>query len=110
MAAKTTELAKLLRKYEKKNPMLIAADIYRWSCKTSFLDVEDYISSIRKDLGLSENSDVYVFDMEDKDYMTQYSETLMKYTGKDISIQVEPSFVDTCDGEFDCIVLVVTRN
>lgn len=105
--AKTTELAKLLRKYEKKSKKLLDD---AWSCKTSFLDVEDYVSSIRKDLGLGENSDVYVFDMEDKDYMTQYSETLMKYIGKDISIQVEPSFVDTCDGEFDCIVLVVTRN
>jgi hypothetical protein len=48
--------------------------------------------------------------MEKHDYMDFFFETLMHYVGKDVSIQVNKTWTNTCDGEFYLIVLVVTRN
>ena len=108
MAAKTTELSKLLKKIEKKiNKM----DDDMWSCGCMFKDMDDYKQYIRKELKLTKKSDLYIFDMDEEDYMDEFYETLMKYIGKDVSIQVNQSFMDGCDGEYgDIIVLVVTRN
>lgn len=105
--AKTTELAKLLKKIEKK------CDKYNndnWDCDCPFYDLDDYIKTIRKELKLKKNSNVYVFDMDEDDYTDEFYETLMKYVGKDVSIQVSKTYTVICDGDVDCIVLVVTLN
>jgi hypothetical protein len=105
--AKQSELQKLLKKIEKKvdkynnNP-------YDISCP--FYDLDDYVEYIRKELKLTKKSDVYIFDMEVPNYMDNFYTTLMGYVGKDVSIQVNQSYVAICEGEVDLIVLVVTNN
>lgn len=105
--AKTTALSKLLNKTEKKLCKMMDDP---WNVNSLFMDIDDYKEYIRKELKLTKKSTVYVFDMEDEDYMTQYYETLMGYVGQDISIQVNQTFMDACEGEIDLIVMVVTRN
>lgn len=107
MAAKTTELTKLLKKIEKKLCKMMDDP---WNVNSLFMDIEEYKEYIRKELKLTKKSTVYVFDMEDENYMTQYYETLMGYVGQDVSIQVNQTFVVTCEGEIDLIVMVVTLN
>lgn len=107
MAAKQSELAKLLKKTEKK---LEKHACDPWYTGGDFFDLDDYSSYIRKELKLKKNSDLYIIDMEEKNYMDFFYETLMQYIGKDVSIQVNQTWTNTCDGEFDIIVLIVTRN
>jgi hypothetical protein len=107
MAAKQSELSKLLKKIENKiNKM----NDDMWNCGCMFEDMDDYKQYIRKELKLTKKSDLYVFDMNEEDYMDEFYETLMQYVGKDVSIQVNKSFMDGFEGECDIIVLVVTRN
>lgn len=107
MAVKLSPLAKLLAKIEKVQKKHASDPCYTGG---DFYDLDSYSSYIRKELKLKKNSDLYIIDMEEKNYMDFFYETLMQYIGKDVSIQVNQTWVDTCDGEFDIIVLIVTRN
>ena len=107
MAVKQSELSKLITKIEKVQKKHASDPCYTGG---DFLDLDDYISYIRKELKLKKNSDLYIIDMDKFDYMDFFFETLMHYVGKDVSIQVNRTWVDTCDGEFNIIVLIVTRN
>ena len=102
-----TELTKLLKKIEKQTDK--AANN---PCDVSnmFIDICEYREYIRKQLNLTKKSTVYVFDMEDENYMNSYYETLMQYVGKDISIQLGQSYFDGADGYYDVIVMVITKN
>ena len=102
-----TQLSKLLKKIEKQTDKA-ADDPSDVSCM--FIDICEYREYIRKELKLTKKSTVYVFDMEDENYMNSYYETLMQYVGKDISIQLGQSYFDGADGYYDVIVLVVTKN
>lgn len=107
MAAKVSELAKLLKKIEKK------CDKYNndnWDCDCPFYDLDDYVAYIRKELKLKKNSDVYIFDTDIDNYMDEFYETCMKYVGKDVNIQVNETYTIICDGEVNLIVLVITKN
>ena len=103
--AKQSELSKLLKKYERKLEKH-ASD--PWYTGGDYFDLDDYVSHIRKDLNLTKKSDVYVFDMGVSNYMDIFYTTLMGYVGKDVSIQVNQTWTNTCDGEYDIIVLIVT--
>lgn len=107
MAKKLSELAKLLKKIEKK------CDKYAddaWDCDCPFFDLDDYVATIRKELKLKKNSDVYIFDMDVDNYMDEFYETLMTYQGKDVNIQVNQTYTTNCDGDVELIVMVVTKN
>lgn len=107
MAAKQSELSKLLKKIERKLEKH-ARD--PWYTGGDFFDLDDYSSYLKKELKLTKKSDLYIIDMDKHDYMDFFFETLMHYVGKDVSIQVNKTWTNTCDGEFNLIVLVVTRN
>lgn len=107
MAVKQSELSKLLKKIEKKLEKHACDPCYTGG---DFFDLDDYTSYLRKELNLKKNSDLYIIDMDKCNYMDFFYETLMHYVGKDVSIQVNQTWTNTCDGEFDLIVLVVTRN
>jgi hypothetical protein len=103
MAAKQSELSKLLKKIERKLEKH-ARD--PWYTDGDFFDLDDYTSYLKKELKLTKKSDLYIIDMEKHDYMDFFFETLMHYVGKDVSIQVNKTWTNTCDGEFYLIVLV----
>lgn len=107
MAVKTTPLSKLLKKIEKK---LEKHACDPWYTGGDFFDLDAYVSYLREKLNLTKKSDLYIFDTEVDNYMDEFYNTLMQYVGKDVSIQVNQTWTNTCDGEFDLIVLVVTRN
>lgn len=107
MAVKQSELSKLLKKIEKK---LEKHACDPWYTGGDFFDLDDYTSYLRKELKLTKKSDLYIIDMNKNNYMDFFYETLMHYVGKDVSIQVNKTWTNTCEGEFYLIVLVVTRN
>ncbi len=107
MTTKTTELSKLLKKIEKK----LEKHAYDpWYTDGDFFDLNEYVSYLKEKLNLTNKSNLYIFDMEVDNYMDEFYNTLMQYVGKDVNIQVNQTWTNTCDGEFDLIVLIVTEN
>lgn len=80
MAIKLSPLAKLLAKIEKVQKKHASDPCYTGG---DFYDLDSYSSYIRKELKLKKNSDLYIIDMEEKNYMDFFYETLMHYVGKE---------------------------
>lgn len=102
MATKITEFSKLLKKIEKKTRE--EDDDYM------FEDFKEYKNYIRKNLKLTKKSDLYVIDQEEGEEADELYDIIMKYAGKDVSIQIGDTFAETFSGTCDIIVLIVTRN
>ena len=107
MAAKLSELAKLLKKIEKQ------CDKYaddNWDCDCPFDNLDEYEAYIAKQLKLTKKSKVYVYDLDDDTYSDEMYENLMSYQGQDVNIQINQTYVTMCDGDYELIVMVVTKN